>query len=49
MQTQEPKKYVSKITTSSGMIMSPEILTNCLSNMGKNNTRAVRKSFNMII
>ncbi|XP_018308699.1 uncharacterized protein [Mycetomoellerius zeteki] len=45
MQTQEPKKYVSKITTSSGMIMSPEILTNCLSNMGKNNTRANKTQY----
>jgi len=45
MQTQEPKKYISKITTSSGIVMSPEILTNCLSNIGKNNMRAVRKSF----
>lgn len=37
MQAREPKKYVSKIATSSGMVMSPEILTNCLSN----NLRAV--------
>ncbi|XP_018339301.1 PREDICTED: uncharacterized protein LOC108746813 isoform X2 [Trachymyrmex septentrionalis] len=45
MQTQEPKKYISKITTSSGMVMSPEILTNCLSNMGKNNMRANKTQY----
>ncbi|XP_039306352.1 uncharacterized protein LOC105197109 isoform X2 [Solenopsis invicta] len=36
MQTREPRKYESK-TASSRMVMSPEILTNCLSNMGRNN------------
>jgi len=43
-QTKDPKKCVSKLSTSSDMVMSPEILTNCLSNMSRNNnTRAVSK------
>jgi len=43
-QTKDPKKYVSKLSTSSGMVMSPEILTDCLSNMGRNNNiKAVSK------
>lgn len=44
MQTREPKKYVSNIATSSGMVISPEILTDCFSNMGTINN--VRLSFN---
>jgi len=43
-QTKDPKNYVTKLSTSSGMVMSPEILTDCLSNMGRNNNiRAVSK------
>ncbi|XP_011705988.1 PREDICTED: uncharacterized protein LOC105461201 isoform X2 [Wasmannia auropunctata] len=44
MQTREPKKYVSKITTSSGMVMSPEILTDCLSNMSRSNNVKANKA-----
>lgn len=36
MQTREPKKYVSKVATSSGIVMSSEILADCFSNMGRN-------------
>lgn len=44
MQTREPKKHVSKIATSSGIIMSSEILTDCFTNTGRNNNiRAVSK------
>lgn len=44
MQTREPKKHVSKVATSSSIMMSPEILADCLSNMGRNNSiRAVSK------
>ncbi|XP_036143984.1 uncharacterized protein LOC105831862 isoform X2 [Monomorium pharaonis] len=42
-QTKESKKYVSKVTTSSGMIMSPEILTDCLSKMSRNNNIRANK------
>ncbi|XP_071646943.1 uncharacterized protein [Temnothorax longispinosus] len=44
MQTREPKKYVSKNATSSSMVMSPEMLTDCLSNMGRNNNIRVNKA-----
>ncbi|XP_011864766.1 PREDICTED: uncharacterized protein LOC105560338 [Vollenhovia emeryi] len=44
MQTGEPKKNVSKVATSSGMVMSPEILTACLSNMGRNNNITANKA-----
>lgn len=50
MQTREPKRYISKIATSSGIVMSSEILTDCLSNMGRNNNiRAVSKLNSLIL
>ncbi|KYM96591.1 Kelch-like protein 26 [Cyphomyrmex costatus] len=42
-QTREPKKYVSNITTSSGIVMSSEILTKCLGNIGKSNMTANKR------
>ncbi|EFN83269.1 Kelch-like protein 26 [Harpegnathos saltator] len=37
------KKYISRVATSSGTLISPEILTECLSNMGRNNNVRANK------
>ncbi|XP_067210524.1 uncharacterized protein [Linepithema humile] len=43
MQSRAPKKYVSKVATPSGMMIPPEILTECLSNMSRSNNIRTHK------
>lgn len=45
-QNKVPKRYASKVATSSGIVIPPEILTECLSNMGRSeNIRMVSFSY----
>ncbi|XP_026826019.1 uncharacterized protein LOC105284947 isoform X2 [Ooceraea biroi] len=39
-----PKRYVSKVATSPGMVIPPEILTECLSSMGRSNNIRTNKT-----
>ncbi|XP_029169639.1 LOW QUALITY PROTEIN: uncharacterized protein LOC114939506 [Nylanderia fulva] len=43
-QIKTPKKYVSKVSTSSGIVISPEVLTECFNNMGRNNNIRANKA-----
>ncbi|XP_014485723.1 PREDICTED: uncharacterized protein LOC106750129 [Dinoponera quadriceps] len=40
----ESRKYTSRVATSSGVLLPPEILTECLSNMGRNNNARTMKA-----
>ncbi|CAL1681888.1 unnamed protein product [Lasius platythorax] len=42
-QIKTPKKYVPKVSTSSGIVIPPEILTECFSNMGRSNNIIANK------
>ncbi|XP_032676022.1 uncharacterized protein LOC116846387 isoform X1 [Odontomachus brunneus] len=43
-QSRGPRKYTTKVATSSGILIPPEILTECLSNMGRNNNMRANKA-----
>ncbi|XP_050456430.1 uncharacterized protein LOC126854072 isoform X2 [Cataglyphis hispanica] len=43
-QIRTPKKCVSKVATSSGIMIPPEILTECFSNMGRSNNIRANKT-----
>ncbi|XP_072764148.1 uncharacterized protein [Anoplolepis gracilipes] len=43
-QIRTPKKYAPKVATSSGIMIPPEILTECFNNMGRNNNIRTNKT-----